>query len=106
MTNKIQIEEELKNLEELEGKASIGPWEHYSAMCCPDMGGVSSANGRVCDDKVGHYGHPMTIEDAKFVEAARNLLPRLLKEYRKLQDKVERLEDVLKHCEAMRWVMR
>lgn len=46
------------------------PWESYSAICCPDMGGVSGPKGKVCQDKLGRYGHPMEIQDAQFIASA------------------------------------
>jgi hypothetical protein len=64
--------------------ATCGPWEAYSAMCCPDMGGVSGPKGSVCAHQVGRYGHPMSIEDAEFVAAARADVEALVAEVERL----------------------
>ena len=66
---------DLKKLREVGDKATEGPWDSYSLPCCPDMGGVSN-KGKDCDiyksETDGRYVHPITIEDAEFVEEARN----------------------------------
>jgi hypothetical protein len=67
--------------------ATPGPWEAYSAMCCPDMGGVSGPKGSVCAHQVGRYGHPMTIEDAEFVAAARADVETLVAEVERLRSR-------------------
>jgi hypothetical protein len=65
--------------------ATPGPWTAYSAMCCPDMGGVSGPKGSVCAKQVGRYGHPMSIEDAEFVAAARTDVEALIAEVERLR---------------------
>ena len=67
--------------------ATPGPWLAYSAMCCPDMGGVSGPKGTVCAKSVGRYGHPMTIEDAEFVAAARADVEALIAEVERLRNR-------------------
>jgi hypothetical protein len=58
--------------------ATPGPWNAYTATCCPDQGGVAGTNRHVCPQHVGAYGHPMDIEDAAFIAAAREAVPALL----------------------------
>jgi hypothetical protein len=77
--------EQLEELEALEKKATSGPWEAYSASCCPDMGGVTSDRGQVAQACVARYGHPMTIEDAEFVAKARTAVPALIDRVRRLE---------------------
>ena len=79
---------DLDELARLEKAATPGPWNSYSAMCCPDMGGVSSEGSpyNVCKAGVGRYGHPMSIEDAEFVAYARNALPELIAELTRLRE--------------------
>jgi len=67
--------------------ATPGPWEPYSAMCCPDMGGVSGPQGSVCAHQVGRYSHPMSIEDAEFVAAARADVEALVAEVERLRNR-------------------
>lgn len=77
------------NLEDLEAalsRSTPGEWLAYSAMCCPDMGGVKASGYRVCADSVGRYGHPMTIEDAEAVEAMHRAVPLLIAEVRRLRE--------------------
>ena len=76
---------DLDALESALAKATPGEWLAYSAMCCPDMGGVKAGGSRVCADSVGRYGHPMTIEDAEAVEAMRRAVPLLIAEVRRLR---------------------
>jgi len=82
---------DLKKLREVGDKATEGPWDSYSLPCCPDMGGVSN-KGKDCDiyksETDGRYVHPITIEDAEFVEEARNHWTELL-------DLVEEARDIL-----------
>ncbi len=77
--------EQLEELEALEKKATAGPWEAYSASCCPDMGGVTSDRGQVAQACVSRYGHPMTIEDAEFIAKARTAVPTLIDQVRRLE---------------------
>ncbi len=77
--------EQLEELEALEKKATAGPWEAYSAFCCPDMGGVTSDRGPVAQACVARYGHPMTIEDAEFIAKARTAVPTLIDRVRRLE---------------------
>ena len=65
--------------------ATPGPWSAYSAMCCPDMGGVQGPKGSVCTAQVGRYGHPMTLEDAEFIAAARTDIEALVAEVERLR---------------------
>ncbi len=76
---------DLESLEATLAKATPGEWLAYSAMCCPDMGGVRVPGSRVCADSVGRYGHPMTIEDAEAVEAMHRAVPLLIAEVRRLR---------------------
>lgn len=76
---------DLEALETTLARSTPGEWLAYSAMCCPDMGGVSTAGRRVCADSVGRYGHPMTIEDAEYVEAMHRAVPLLIAEVRRLR---------------------
>lgn len=75
-------------------KASRGPWAAYNAMCCPDMGGVSGPDRRVCQAEIGARGHPMDLEDAEFCAAARQDIPDLLAY-------VDELEKALQTAKAM-----
>lgn len=68
--------------------ATPGPWSAYSAMCCPDMGGVRGPRGSVCAHQVGRYGHPMTMEDAEFVAAARTDVAALVAEVERLRSRL------------------
>lgn len=68
--------------------ATPGPWSAYSATCCPDMGGVRGPRGSVCAHQVGRYGHPMTMEDAEFVAAARSDVKALVAEVERLRKRV------------------
>ncbi len=77
--------EQLNELEALMKMATAGPWEAYSASCCPDMGGVTSEKGRIAQACVARYGHPMTIEDAEFIAAARTAVPALIDRVRRLE---------------------
>lgn len=76
---------DLEALEATLARATPGEWLAYSAMCCPDMGGIKAAGYRVCADSVGRYGHPMTIEDAEAVEAMHRAVPLLIAEVRRLR---------------------
>ena len=76
---------DLEALEATLAKATPGEWLAYSAMCCPDMGGVKASGYRVCADSVGRYGHPMTLEDAEAVEAMHRAVPLLIAEVRRLR---------------------
>jgi hypothetical protein len=67
--------------------ATSGPWTAYSAMCCPDMGGVSGPEGVVCQHQLGRYGHPMTIEDAEFIAASRTDVEALIAEVERLRSR-------------------
>jgi hypothetical protein len=68
--------------------ATPGPWEAYSAMCCPDMGGVSGPRRMsVVQCSIGTYGHPMSIEDAEFVAAARADVEALVAEVERLRSR-------------------
>jgi hypothetical protein len=49
------------------------------------MGGVSGPKGLVCTAQVGRYGHPMSIEDAEFVAAARADVEELVAEVERLR---------------------
>ena len=80
--------------------ATDGPWESYSALCCPDMGGVTSSKGGVVNACVSRYGHPMTIEDAEFVAQARTDIV-------DLANKVLELEQVSGElCDKCGWAMK
>jgi hypothetical protein len=68
--------------------ATPKPWAAYSATCCPDMGGVSGPKGSVCAHQVGRYGHPMSIEDAEFVAAARADVEELVAEVERLRSRL------------------
>lgn len=76
---------DIDDLEATLARATPGEWEAYSAICCPDMGGVRVPGSRVCADSVGRYGHPMTIEDAEAVAAMRRAVPLLIAEVRRLR---------------------
>ena len=76
---------DLEALEATLARATPGEWLAYSAMCCPDMGGVKASGYRVCADSVGRYGHPMTLEDAEAVEAMHRAVPLLIAEVRRLR---------------------
>lgn len=76
---------DIEALEATLAKATPGEWLAYSAMCCPDMGGVKASGYSVCRDKVGTFGHPMTIEDAEAVEAMHRAVPLLIAEVRRLR---------------------
>ena len=67
--------EEIQHLLDLANWATPGPWEAYSSSCCSDMGGVNGPNVRVCSDNP--VRHPLTIEDAEFIAAAREGIPKL-----------------------------
>lgn len=77
----------LDELRELERKATPGPWEEYSAMCCPDMGGVSGTKSAVCSDTRYSRGHPMIIEDATLIAAMRNNIVELIDAYEREKDR-------------------
>jgi hypothetical protein len=70
--------DKITELRRLEQAATPGPWESYSASCCPDMGGVSGPPGTVCQSTLGRFGHPMDLTDAELIAAMRNALPGLL----------------------------
>lgn len=87
--------------------ATPGPWDAYSASCCPDMGGVNGPGRRVCASQVGRYGHPSTIEDASFISLARNHWGELLDEIDGLrrdlteaQDGIVELADEIERLKA------
>lgn len=88
--------------------ATPGPWDAYSASCCPDMGGVNGPGRRVCASQVGRYGHPSTIEDASFISLARNHWGELLDEIDGLrrdlteaQDGIVELADEIERLKAL-----
>lgn len=76
---------DLEALEATLAKSTPGEWLAYSAMCCPDMGGVKASGYRVCAESVGRYGHQMTIKDAEAVEAMHRAVPLLIAEVRRLR---------------------
>lgn len=84
---------------ELSEMATPGPWESYNAMCCPDMGGISTTTRQgimsVCQDKLGQYGHPMDLKDAVFCSEARTLLPELATAYLELKAAHDKLLEKL-----------
>jgi hypothetical protein len=69
---------ELDEIKARVAAATEGPWEAYSASCCPDMGGVSSSKYRVHAAEVGNVGHPALLEDAEFMAHARTDVPALI----------------------------
>jgi len=90
---------DIKALRELcERRESRDPWEAYSAMCCPDMGGIDSGGRRTCHASVGKVGHPMTLVDAELAAAAVNALPALLDLVAAKDAEIERLRGLLKEA--------
>lgn len=69
--------------------ATAGPWEAYSASCCPDMGGVSSSEYVVHAAQLGNVGHPALLTDAEFIAHARQDVPALLAEVARLKAVVD-----------------
>lgn len=67
------------NLERLERVASPAPWVASSAICCPDRGTVS-----VLEHGHTQPSHAFSTWDAELVAAARNALPALLAELKRL----------------------
>jgi len=82
--------EEIQNVLELSEKATPGPWEPYSSYCCSDMGGVVGTTSRICPAEMTR--HPMTIEDAEFVAASREAIPKLVAHVRSLESQLSLAE--------------
>lgn len=103
-------EEELKSLEELENRATPGP---MYATCDPiyeapddDLVWTISQDpdkeGWCVDSNCSGYG--LKRDDAKFYAACRNLLPRLIKGYRDLQQMLKISDGVYKILQDARTI--
>lgn len=85
MTN--NITKFLNELSELEAKATSGPWETYKDPC-GDLSGIREASERAWDIVTCYIPYENQgidkQEDAKFIVASRNALPRLIEAMRVL----------------------
>ena len=83
------------DLETIEARlkaATAGPWEAYTASCCPDMGGVAGPTHSVMTACVGKFGHPASTEDAEFIAHAREDVPALLAYVKELEARIKQVE--------------
>lgn len=66
--------------------ATPGPWEAWTAVCCPDCGWVDGPKRTVCPVYEGtKRTHTLDANDAEFIASAREDVPALLAEVERLQ---------------------
>lgn len=92
---KMITDDEIAEIEFRANHATPGPWEAYSAPCCPDMGGVDGPKDRIMTACVGHYGHPALLTDAEFMAHARTDIPHLIAELQEARARVEEMQSSL-----------
>jgi hypothetical protein len=95
-------EEEIKELRELEERASEGPWENELDLDPPDSGIEAVSGGTICHiQHHGNYniglrtGEWFSYSDARFIVTARNKFVMLLDEIERLQKEYKRLNDLV-----------
>lgn len=92
---KMISEKQLVEWERLANEATDGPWVYGENNC--DVYDVYSEHDpedvdAVCSDML----FPNSKNDAAFIAAAREAVPRLIAEVRRLQDRCDTLEDMLR----------
>lgn len=99
-------EERLQELERLEQAATPGPWEvangkkrHFCLADCAIVGGTDTEYGLRCIAKCND-NFPEAFADARLITAARNALPALLAEVKRLRESNDSLRNALKVCMA------
>lgn len=91
------ISDTIARVRELDAAATKGPWEHGSAMCCPDMGWVVGPRGEVCPTYEGtKRTHTLDANDAELIAYYRTAAPALADECARLRERVRVLEEALR----------
>jgi len=93
------IQETLKHLDELEAKATKGPWhtiEDDADSGCYDIAGPTEIDASIYSSRDGKY---VIYEDAALIAELRNAYPSLREEILRLQGEVERLSECTKEDE-------
>lgn len=97
------ISDTIARVRELDAAATKGPWEHGSAMCCPDMGWVVGPRGEVCPTYEGtKRTHTLDANDAELIAYYRTAAPALATECERLRERVEEAEDALLEAQTER----
>jgi uncharacterized small protein (DUF1192 family) len=79
-------DERLAELTRLVSAAAPGPWGYGRALCCDGMGWVEGPTRTVCSfDKESTHVHAVNAVDAEFIAAARQAVPELVAEVRRLR---------------------
>jgi hypothetical protein len=87
VTEEVLTDSELDQLEALASAASPAPWEPFygPGIGGPDFVRIGGLDDSQPDMYVDHDGHPAPVADLEFIAAARNYVPRLIAEIKRLR---------------------
>lgn len=83
-------EDDLKRLETLCAKATMGPWKATPSIPSADVG--LYMDGGPDEDLLIDFSHPNAVWDVHFIAVARDAVPRLIAEVRDLKHQVQIME--------------
>lgn len=88
------IDRLLEEVMELDRRATPGPWEAGSPVCCSDMGWVVGPKGDVCPVYEGaQRTHSLDANDAELIACYRTAAPKLAEELKRLREAEIRRHD-------------